>query len=72
MNKRNFLFKWSIYIAGVSFAVSVLTTGLLGAAIKEWIFMSPSLWLMVRVLVVVSSLCLVSDVALLVRALVIR
>lgn len=62
----------SLCIVGTSLAISVFTSGLLGATLKEWIFLSPAAWLILRVLVIVSSLCLVSGVALLVRALVIR
>ena len=59
-----------IYIAGAGLAISILTSGVLGAAVKEWIFLSPPVWLMVKVLVIVASLCLVAGVALFVRALV--
>jgi hypothetical protein len=67
MNRRRLWLTRGLYIAGASLAISILTSGLLGAAIKEWIFLPPSLWLMVRVLVIVASMCLVSGVALFVK-----
>jgi hypothetical protein len=72
MNKRRLWLKRGLYIAGAGLGIGILASGLLGAAINEWIFLSPPVWLMVRVLVVISSLCLAAGVVLLVTALVIR
>jgi hypothetical protein len=72
MKRRRLWLRLGLYVVIAGFAISILMSCLLGAAVKEWIFLSPPVWLMVRVLVVVSSMCLVAGVALFVRALVIR
>jgi hypothetical protein len=72
MKRRRLWLRLSLYVVIAGFAISILTSGLLGAAVKEWIFLSPFVGLMVRVLVVVASLCLVTGAALFVRALLIK
>ncbi len=69
---RRLWLRLGLYVAIIGFAIGILMSSLLGAAVKEWIFLSLPIWLMVRGLVIAASLCLAAGVALFIRILVTR
>jgi hypothetical protein len=72
MNRRRAWLKRGLYVAGVSFAISGLTTGLLLAAMREWIVLSPPVWVGVRGLVILAWLCFVASIGLFVWVLTLK